>query len=73
LFGARNLGANYGWVFTAYGIAGVVGIAAGNAAKTLTGSYAAAFVIAGGLCLLSAALAIGLNRSGKWITAARST
>jgi hypothetical protein len=50
-----------------------VGIAAGNAAKTLTGSYAAAFVIAGGLCLLSAALAIGLNRSGKWITAARST
>ena len=60
LFGAKNLGANYGWVFTAYGIAGVVGIAAGNAAKTITGSYATAFVVAGCLCLISAALASAL-------------
>lgn len=61
LFGARNLGANYGWVFTSYGIAGVVGIAAGNTAKTLTGSYAAAFAFAGVLCILSAGLAVGLH------------
>ncbi len=60
-FGARNLGANYGWLFTSYGIAGVVGIAAGNAAKTMTGSYAAAFAVAGVLCLLSAGLAIVLK------------
>lgn len=65
LFGAKNLGANYGWIFTAYGIAGVVGIAAGNAAKTMTGSYAAAFVAAGCLCLVSAALAIGLKTAWK--------
>ncbi len=65
LFGAKNLGANYGWVFTAYGIAGVVGIAAGNAAKAMTGSYAAAFVVAGCLCLISAGLAIGLGASQK--------
>jgi OFA family oxalate/formate antiporter-like MFS transporter len=64
LFGARNLGANYGWVFTSYGIAGVVGIAAGNAAKSMTGSYAAAFAMAGTLCLISAALAIVLKRIG---------
>jgi OFA family oxalate/formate antiporter-like MFS transporter len=61
LFGAKNLGANYGWVFTSYGIAGVVGIVAGNAAKVTTGSYAAAFAIAGVLCLVSAGLAIGLR------------
>jgi len=61
-FGARNLGANYGWVFTSYGIAGVVGIAAGNTAKTMTGSYAAAFTMAGVLCLISAGLAIVLKR-----------
>ncbi|MHC4909604.1 MAG: OFA family MFS transporter [Planctomycetota bacterium] len=60
LFGAKNLGANYGWVFTSYGIAGVVGIAAGNAAKAITGSYAVAFMVAGVLCLLSAGLAVGL-------------
>jgi len=60
LFGAKNLGANYGWVFTSYGIAGVAGIAAGNAAKTMTGDYTAAFHIAAVLCLISTALAIGL-------------
>ncbi len=60
-FGAKNLGANYGWVFTSYGIAGVVGIAAGNFAKVLTGSYAAAFTLAAVLCLLSAGMAIALK------------
>ncbi len=61
LFGASNLGANYGWVFTSYGIAGVVGIVAGNAAKVMTGSYAAAFSLAAVLCLVSAGLALSLK------------
>lgn len=61
LFGAKNLGANYGWVFTSYGIAGVAGIYAGNTAKTMTGSYQAAFVLAACLCILSAVLAVGLQ------------
>ncbi|MEM7624088.1 MAG: MFS transporter [Planctomycetota bacterium] len=65
MFGAKNLGANYGWVFTSYGIAGVVGVAAGNAAKTLTGSYAAAFNAAAVLCLIAAALAVVLARLPK--------
>ena len=55
-FGAKISGANYGWVFTSYGIAGVVGIAAGNFEKVLTGSYAAAFTLAAVLGLLSAGL-----------------
>ncbi|MBK9118239.1 MAG: OFA family MFS transporter [Phycisphaerales bacterium] len=61
LFGAKNLGANYGWVFTSYGIAGLVGVTAGNAALARTQSYTAAFALAGVLCLLSAVLAIGLH------------
>jgi OFA family oxalate/formate antiporter-like MFS transporter len=61
LFGAKNLGANYGWVFTSYGIAGVAGIATGNYAKVLTGSYAAAFSLAAVLCLLSAGFAVVLK------------
>lgn len=61
LFGSKNLGANYGWLFTSYGIAGVVGIAAGNAAMTMTGSYAAAFAFAAVLCLISAVLGAGLG------------
>ena len=68
LFGAKNMGANYGWVFTSYGIAGVIGIAAGNVAKSMTGSYSAAFFVSAGLCVVSAMLALGL---WKWSRAER--
>lgn len=60
-FGSANLGANYGWVFTSYGIAGVIGVALGNAALGWSGSYFAAFAIAAALCLASA----GLTRALK--------
>jgi len=68
LFGAKNLGANYGWVFTSYGIAGVVGTYAGNIAKTKYGSYQPAFMLAAALCALSALLAIGLQVARKRMT-----
>ena len=61
LFGAKNLGANYGWLFTSYGIAGVVGIYLPNKAMELTGSYLPSFLIAAGLCIASAALAVALK------------
>ena len=70
LFGAKNLGANYGWVFTSYGIAGVVGIAVGNYAYQEYQSYAAAFTAAAGLCVLSAVLAVGLGLAQKRASAA---
>jgi OFA family oxalate/formate antiporter-like MFS transporter len=62
LFGARNFGANYGWVFTSYGVAGITGVWAGNTAQRLTGSYFAAFALAAALCFVSALLAINVNR-----------
>lgn len=62
LFGSKNFGANYGWVFTSYGVAGVMGIWAGNVAQQWTGSYFAAFALAAVLCFLSAALALSLRR-----------
>jgi OFA family oxalate/formate antiporter-like MFS transporter len=65
LFGAKNLGANYGWVFTSYGVAGIVGVMAGNMAKEQTGSFYAAFALAAVLCVVSAGLAVGLKLMGK--------
>ncbi len=65
IFGARNLGANYGWLFTSYGFAGVFGIVAGNAARLATGSYTAAFMLAGVLCLISAVLTLVLRAVTK--------
>ncbi|MBM3496368.1 MAG: OFA family MFS transporter, partial [Armatimonadetes bacterium] len=61
LFGAKSLGANYGMVFTSYGVAGVVGIYAANTAKDVTGSYAGAFAVCGVLCVISCAVAIALH------------
>ncbi|MCC7293413.1 MAG: OFA family MFS transporter [Phycisphaerales bacterium] len=56
LFGSKGFGANYGWVFTSYGVAGVLGVWAGNTARQLTGSFTAAFAVAAVLCMGSAAL-----------------
>ncbi len=60
LFGNRNVGANYGWLFTAYGVAGIVGpqlagvfkdAAAGTADP---GIWMTPFIIAGASCLAGA-------------------
>ncbi|MEK7710272.1 MAG: OFA family MFS transporter [Planctomycetota bacterium] len=69
LFGSKNFGANYGWVFTSYGVAGVIGVWVGNTAQQMTGSYFAAFAIAATLCFLSAILAFALSRVRKTATA----
>jgi MFS transporter, OFA family, oxalate/formate antiporter len=60
-FGVKNMGVNYGLVFTAWGFGGVMGsMAAGwilDATKTAaapTGSYTIAYAIAAGLCILAA-------------------
>ena len=65
-FGTKNLGVNYGWVFTAYGIAGILGPVAGGVLYDVTQAYVMAFVFAGVLCFIAAASAVvvwGLARS----------
>jgi len=78
-FGTKNVGANYGWMFAAYGAGGLlgpwlapklmevvqkVGFEKADAAGAITqgtydaGNYLTAFLISGGLCVLSAFLII---------------
>lgn len=57
LFGTRDLGVNYGLVFTAWGMGGVFGSLAAGRIFDLTGGYQTAFYIAAGLCVLAALLA----------------
>ncbi len=52
-FGTKNLGINYGWVFTAWGVAGIVGPAIGGYMFKAYHNYSAAFVAAGVLALIS--------------------
>lgn len=60
-FGAKNLGANYGAVFTAYGVGGILGpVMAGKIWDTM-GTFKWAFIIAGIACVVAAFLALILK------------
>ena len=56
-YGIRNLGVNYGLVFTAFGIAGIVGPLLGAQIRDHFGSYLHAFQISAGMLVLGALLA----------------
>ncbi|MHC4553156.1 MAG: OFA family MFS transporter [Planctomycetota bacterium] len=67
-FGSKNFGPNYGWVFLAYGVAGIAGPqVAGyfkDAAKTSGAGVAAwntPFIIAGVACIAAAVIALMLK------------
>lgn len=60
-FGTKNVGQNYGWVFTAYGVGGIVGpIMAGIFRDT--GTWLPAFIISGIACIIAAVIALILKR-----------
>jgi len=65
-FGNRNVGKNYGWMFTAYGVGGIVGpIMAGmfkdaGASKGVD-AWFPAFIIAGIACLVAAVIGLALK------------
>jgi len=60
-FGTKNVGQNYGWVFTAYGVGGIVGpIMAGIFRDT--GTWLPAFIISGIACLIAAVISLILKR-----------
>jgi len=69
-FGSKNLGANYGAIFTSYGVGGIVGpIMAGKVWDSM-GTFNTAFIVAGIACLIAAGLALVLkpikaNHSGE--------
>jgi len=50
-FGTKNAGVNYGFIFMAYGIGGLLSNILAPKVKELTGNYNLAFILAGALCL----------------------
>jgi len=56
-FGAENLGLNYGFVFTAYGIGGIVGPILAGAVQDAGMSFLYAFIPAAIMCFIAAVLA----------------
>ncbi len=57
LFGTKNLGPNYGIVFTAYGIAGFIGAVGVNLFVTIFGSYLVLFIVMGAMSVVAVILA----------------
>ncbi len=65
-FGNKNVGKNYGWMFTAYGVGGIVGpIMAGMfkdaGADKGVDAWFPAFIIAGIACLVAAGIGLALK------------
>jgi len=61
LFGVKNVGSNYPFVFTAYGIAAIAGPILGGIVRDSTGSFLWAFLPAGVVCLIGAVLALTIT------------
>ncbi|MHA2391749.1 MAG: L-lactate MFS transporter [Promethearchaeota archaeon] len=57
LFGSKNLGPNYGMVFTAYGIAGFIGAVGVNLFVAIFGSYLILFIVMGLMSVGAAVIA----------------
>jgi len=57
-FGTKHIGINYGWIFTAYGVAGILGPVVGGVLFDATQRYIMAFVFAGILCFLAAGCSV---------------
>jgi len=56
-YGVRNLGVNYGIVFTGFGVAGVLGSRYGGMIRDLLGSYSMAYKICAAMLAVAAVLA----------------
>lgn len=53
-YGTKNVGINYGFVFTAYGVGGLLSNIFAPRVKEMTGSYNFAFILTGVLCIAAA-------------------
>jgi OFA family oxalate/formate antiporter-like MFS transporter len=60
-FGVKNMGVNYGLVFTAWGVGGVFGAQTAASIVDATGSYAGAYALAAGLCVLAAGMTFAVK------------
>jgi OFA family oxalate/formate antiporter-like MFS transporter len=60
-YGTKNVGINYGFLFTAYGVGGLLANIFAPKVKEITKSYNLAFVVFGVLCLAAAAMTFAVK------------
>lgn len=64
-WGSKNVGKNYGVMFTAYGIAGITGAFVAGPIVDATGSYFMAFIVTGVLAIIAVVLTLVLKLRRK--------
>jgi MFS transporter, OFA family, oxalate/formate antiporter len=72
LFGTEHVGENYGWVFTAYGVGGIIGPIMAAQMREVWQNWTAGFVIAGVACLIAAVIGWRLRQPGAEATVSPS-
>lgn len=60
-YGTKNLGVNYGLVFTAWGGGGVFGPLLGGLVRDITGTYGFAYAISAGITIIAVLLAVTMK------------
>jgi predicted MFS family arabinose efflux permease len=65
VFGARNVGIVYGWIFCAHQMGAALAAWLGGVARDATGDYLMAFILAGVTAGIGSALAARINRPVK--------
>lgn len=61
LFGSKKVGVNYGWVFTAYGMGGIVGPVLAGVVRDSGLNWLVAFVVCSIACLIAAVIGLRLR------------
>lgn len=61
IFGRRNVGTVFGWVFAAHQIGAALAAYLGGASRVATGDYRTAFLTAGVVAVMGGAMALRIN------------
>jgi len=64
-YGLRNLGVNYGLLFTAFGVAGITGPLLGGRIRDLCGTYESSYALSACMLLVAAILAVVSNTQSQ--------
>lgn len=72
-WGASKAAANYGWMFTAYGIASILGPSLASMIRETTGSYSMALIISTGMAVIGIGLIIWYMKRAEKYSVARET
>jgi OFA family oxalate/formate antiporter-like MFS transporter len=64
-FGTRSVGPNYGWMFTAYGVGGIIGPILAGYVRDTWQNFHTAFIIAGVACIVAAVITLSLKQPKK--------